>query len=129
MIEPEAHNYSMRIKHLLTIKQKLPPSWKNLVTCWLTIDIHNYSKEYKFLMENSRTKMLNGKNPYYYYNDIISYIKNHNENIPKLKPVTKIIYQKMIGEGIKQHTITGEIQWKKQIPNINLEKILKNIYK
>ena len=35
----------------------------------------------------------------------------------------------MIEEGTKQHTIAGEIQWKKQIPNINLEKILKNIYK
>ena len=80
-------------------------------------------------MENSRTRMLNGKNPYYYYNDIINYIKNHNKNIPKLKPVAEIIYQKMIEEGTKQHTIAGEIQWKKQIPNINLEKILKNIYK
>ena len=80
-------------------------------------------------MENSRKKMLNDKNPYYYYNDIINYIKNHHKNIPKLKPVAKIIYQKMIEEGTKEDTIAGEIQWKKQIPNINLEKILKNIYK
>ena len=43
-------------------------------------------------MENSRTKMLNGKNPYYHYNDIINYIKNHNKNIPKLKPVAEITY-------------------------------------
>lgn len=49
LIEPEAHYYTMRIKHLFTLKQKHKPSpWKSLATYWLTIDIHNYSKEYHF---------------------------------------------------------------------------------
>ena len=62
LIEPEAHNYAMRIKHLLTLKQKKDPlSWKDLATYSLTVDIHNYSKDYKFLMENNRTKTLNNK--------------------------------------------------------------------
>ena len=31
LIEPEAHNYTMRTKHLLTLKQNLnPPHWKKL---------------------------------------------------------------------------------------------------
>ena len=41
----------------------------------------------------------------------------------------KIIYQKIIQEGTKQHTAAGEIQWKKQLANINFEKIWKNTYK
>ena len=49
LIEPEAHNYAMRIKQ----KRDLPP-WKNLATYWLTIDIHNYTKEYNVLMKNNR---------------------------------------------------------------------------
>ena len=49
LIEPETHNYTIRIKHLLTLKQKhKPPPWKSLANYWLTIDIHNYSKEYHF---------------------------------------------------------------------------------
>ena len=33
LIEPEAHNYGMRLKYLLTLKQNLYPSpWKNLAT-------------------------------------------------------------------------------------------------
>ena len=36
--EPEAHNYSMRIKHLLTLKQKeQEPPWMQLAIYWLTI--------------------------------------------------------------------------------------------
>ena len=39
LLEPEAHGYAMRIKHLLTLKQQNnPPPWKNLATYWLTID-------------------------------------------------------------------------------------------
>ena len=46
VIEPEAHNNTMRIKQLLTLNQKEnPPSWKNLATYWLAIDIQNYTKE------------------------------------------------------------------------------------
>ena len=55
------------------------------------MDIHNYTKEYKFLMNNNRTKTLNGKKPFY-YNDIINYIKNQNQNVPKTKPETKMIH-------------------------------------
>ena len=84
LIEPEAHNYAMRIKDLLTLKQKKTTSWKNLATYWLTIDIHNYTKEYIFLMNNNSTKTLNGKKTFY-YSDIINYIKNQNENVPKTK--------------------------------------------
>ena len=84
----------MRIKHLLSLKQKeKPPSWENLATYWLTMDIHNYTKEYNFLVNNNRTKTLNGKKPFY-YNDIINYIENQNQNMPKIKPETKIIYKK-----------------------------------
>ena len=33
LLEPETHNYAMRIKPLLTLKQKNnPPPWKNLAT-------------------------------------------------------------------------------------------------
>ena len=92
LVEPEVHNYAMRIKHLLTLKEKeKPPSWKNLASYWLTMDIHNYTKEYKFLMNNNRTKTLNGKKPFY-YNDIVNYIKNQNQNVPKTKPETKMIH-------------------------------------
>ena len=48
-------------------------------------------------MNNSSTKTLNGKKTFY-YSDIINYIKNQNENVPKTKPETKIIYQKIIQE-------------------------------
>ena len=81
----------MRIKHLLTLKQKKdplpPPSWKNLATHWPTMDIRNYTKEYNFLMNNNRIKTLNGKKPFY-YNDIINYIKNQIKNLYKTIPAT-----------------------------------------
>lgn len=44
-MEPEANNFAMRIKHLLTWKQNSPPL-KSLGTYWLTVDIHNFSKEF-----------------------------------------------------------------------------------
>ena len=119
----------MRIKHLLTLNQKEnPPSWKNLATYWLSIDIQNYSKEYKFLMNNNRIKSVTRNKPFY-YKDIVNYIKNQNKNISKIKPQTKIIYQNIIQEGVKQHKIAGEIQWKNHMPNINFEKIWENTYK
>ena len=57
----------MRIKHLLKSKQnKIQNStWKNLATYWLAIDIHNYSKNFQFLMDNNRTKTKNNKKLYY----------------------------------------------------------------
>ena len=110
LLEPEAHNYAMRIKHLMTLKQKENlPSWKNLTTYWLTTDIHKYAKEFHFLMNNNRTKTINGKKPFY-YKDIIDYIKNHNKNIPNIKPETKIIYQNILQQHTKQYKTVGEIQ-------------------
>ena len=129
LLEPEAHNYAMRIKHLMTLKQKEnPPSWKNLATYWLTMVIYKYTKEFHFLMNNNRIKTTNGKKPFY-YKDIIDYIKNQNKNMPNIKPETKIIYQNILQQHTKQHKAAGEIQWKNHIPNINLEKIWKNTYK
>ena len=119
----------MRMKHLLTLKHKKdPPSCKNLTTYWLTIHIQQVHQRIHFLMDNNRTKTLNDKKPIY-YNGIINYIKNQNKNIHKTKPETKITNQKIIQERTKQHTIAGEIQWKKQLPNINFKKIWKNTYK
>ena len=49
LLEPQAHNIAMRIKHILQIEQtqKTPP-WKNLARYWLAIDIHNFSKDFRF---------------------------------------------------------------------------------
>ena len=117
----------MRIKHLMTLKQKEnPPSLKNLATYWLTTDIHKYTKEFHFLMKNNKIKTINAKKPFY-YKDIIDYIKNHNENIPNIKPETKIIYQNILQQHTKQNKTAGKIQWKDHKPNINLEKLWKNI--
>ena len=65
LLEPQAHNKAMRIKHILQIKQtqKTPP-WKNLARYWLAIDIHNFSKDFRFSMDNNRTKTINGKSPF-----------------------------------------------------------------
>ena len=129
LLEPEAHNYAMRIKHLMTLNQKEnPPPWKNLATYWVTSDIHNYTKQFNFLMNNNRTKTINGKKPFY-YKDIIDYIKSQNKKITQIKPETKTIYQNIIQQHIKQYKIAGETQWKNHIPNINFEKIWKNTYK
>ena len=94
---------------------------ENLATYWLAIDIQNCTKEYKFLVDNNRTKILTGTKPFY-YKDIVNYIKNQNKNISKIKPQTKIIYHNIIQEEGKQHKIAGEIQWKNHMSNINFEK-------
>ena len=119
----------MRIKHILQLKQtqKIPP-WKNLATYLLGIDIHNFSNEFRFLMDNNRTKTINGKKPYY-YQDIIYYIKNENKDIKTLpNPTTKNIYQKIIQEGSKQHKVAGENLWKTQLPTTEFSKIWKNTF-
>ena len=72
-------------------------------------------------MKNNRTKTISGRKLFYYH-DIIHYIKNHNKNITKTKIETKTIYQKVIQEGSKQHTIAGEIQWKKNCQILILKK-------
>ena len=76
---------------------------------------------------NNRTKILTGNKPFY-YKDIVNYIKNQNKNISKIKPQTKLICHSIIQEGVKQHKIAGEIQWKNHMPNINFEKIWKNTF-
>ena len=40
--------------------------------------------------------------------------------LPKQKQ-KQTIYQKIIQEESKQHTISGETQWERQIPNIHFE--------
>ena len=81
LLEPQAHNIAMRIKHLIQLKQKQKtPPWKNIATYWLAIDLFNFSKDYHFLMDNNRTKTINNTKPYY-YKDIIYYIKNENKEI------------------------------------------------
>ena len=68
-------------------------------------------------MKNNRTKTISGRKLFYYH-DIINYIKNHNKNITKTIEIeTKTIYQKVMQEESKQHTIAGEIQWKKITKN------------
>ena len=109
LIEPQAHNLAITIKHLLQLKQKhKTPSWKNIATYWLAIDLHNYSKDFNFLMDNNRIKTINNKKPYY-YQDIIYYIKNENKDIKTIKnPTTKNISKKIIHAGSKQHKIAAE---------------------
>ena len=125
--ELESHNFTMRIKHLLKLKQKdnLPP-WTGLATYWLTIDIHNFSKEYQLLMSNNRTKTINKRKPFY-YQDILDYIRNHNKDITS-KVETQNIYQKIILKGSKEHEIAGEILWKKHIPYLDFKYIRKNTF-
>ena len=65
---------------------------------------------------------MNLKKPFH-YQGIIDYIKNENKEVTKTKAETKIVYQKIIQEGSKQHIIPGETQWKKHISNI----VFKNI--
>ena len=76
-------------------------------------------------MNNNRTKKINGKKPYY-YQDIIYYIKNENKDTKTLpNPTPKNIYQKIIQEGSKQHTIAGKTYGKTPTHN----RILANIEK
>ena len=108
----------MRIKHLLPLKQKHKnPPWKNIATYWLATDLYNYSEDYHFLMDNSRTKRINNRKQYH-YQDIIYYIKHENNDIKKIEnPNTKNIYQKVIHEGSKQHKIAGETYGKNSCQN------------
>ena len=92
----------MRTKYLLTLKQNLkPPPWKNLATYRLTIDIHNYSKDFQFLMDNNRAKTLYNKKIFYYQN-IVHYIKNNNQDVTKTKTEIKSFYPKIIQVASKQ---------------------------
>ena len=84
LLEPQAHNIAMRIKHILKIKQNTNTlTWENIATYWLALDLHKISKSYQFLMSNNRVKTVNRNKPFY-YNDIIYYIKNENTKIQKI---------------------------------------------
>ena len=55
--EIAAHNYAMRIKHLLTLKQKEnKPAWMQIAAYWPAKDIYNYNKNYNYLKHNNITK-------------------------------------------------------------------------
>ena len=58
----------------------------------------------------------------------MSYIKNHNKDIPKTETETKTIYQKRIQEGSKQHIIVGETQWKKHLRTTDFRQILEKTF-
>ena len=45
LLEPQAHNIAMRIKHILQIKQKTDTrTWENIATYWLALDLQKISK-------------------------------------------------------------------------------------
>ena len=59
-------------------------------------------------MDSTRTKTLNNEKPFY-NQDIICYLKKNNQpRDHKTKAETKTIYQKIIQQVSKQHTIAGE---------------------
>ena len=68
LLEPQAHNFAMRIKHLLQLNKNKSSLWKNIATYWLAIDLHNYSQDFKFLMDNDRIKTTNNKKTLLRYN-------------------------------------------------------------
>ena len=129
LLEPQADNIAKRIKHILQIQQKTnTPTWENIATYWLTLDLNKISKRYQFLMSNNRIKTINRNKPFY-YNNIIYYIKNENTKIQKIQnPTTKNIYEEIIEHGSKQHNVAGETLWKKRIPKLDFQKIWKNTY-
>ena len=76
LLEPQVQNMAMRIKHIVQLKQKNnTPTWENIATYWLAVDLYKISKSYQFLMSNNRVKTINNNKPFYYKN-IIYYIKN-----------------------------------------------------
>ena len=79
-------------------------------------------------MDNTKTKTITNKKPYY-YQDIIYYIKNENKDIQTLQnPTTKNIYQKIIQQGSKQHKIARETLWKNHLPMTDFKPIWKNTF-
>ena len=121
LIKPEGHNFPIREKHVPKLKRDLKASLrKNLATYWLTLDTRHSQVCNRFSFPNGQPQSKNLKQqktfPLSRYN-ILSY--NQNQEITKTKAETKTIYQKIIQEGSKQHTIAGEIQWKKHLPTID----------
>ena len=123
--EIEAHNYAMRIKHLLTLKQKEnKPAWMQIATYWLAKDIYNYNKNYNYLKHNNITKT--SKIPPFYYRELIYYMKTQNPKIPHLKTGTKEIYNNILQNGSQNYTIFGE---KKVERKNNYLRLLQNMEK
>ena len=116
--EPEAHNLSMRIKHLLTLKQEEnQPPWMHIAICWLGQDVYNYNKDYYHLKSNNILQTV--KTALFYYRDQIYYIKTQSPNMPNQKNETKIIYKSILEEGSQKQTIFGEKQWKDKVTNLD----------
>ena len=72
--EPDAHNLSMRIKHLKQ-KENQPP-WMHIAIYWLGKDIYNYNKDFYHL-----NVLKTAKTASFYNRELISYIKTQNPNI------------------------------------------------
>ena len=101
----------MRIKHLLTLKQiENQPPWKHIAIYWLGKDIYiyNYNKEFNLLKSSNITKTNKMLPPFFYYRDLVCYIKTQNPNIPNLQNKTKIIYKNILEKGSQNHNIFGE---------------------
>ena len=117
----------MRIKHLLTLKQKEhKPPWMYIAIYWLAKEIYNYNKDYHHLKKNNILKSI--QTVPFYYRDIIHYIKTQNKKIPNIKNETKTIYKDIILKGSKNHIINGESKWKEKIFNLDFKKIWKNTF-
>ena len=76
--EPEAHNMSMSLKHLLNLKQKeKKPPWMHIAIYWIREDIYNYNKHY-YHLKNTIIKTIKPTAPVY-YRDLIHYVKTQNQ--------------------------------------------------
>ena len=117
----------MRIKYLLTLKQKEnKPAWMQIAIYWLAKDIYNYNKNYNHLKHNNITKT--NKIAPFYYRELIYYLKIQNPKIPHLKTETKEIYNNILQNGSQNHTIFGEKKWKEKMFTLDFSKIWKNTY-
>ena len=117
----------MRIKHLLTLKQKEnKPPWMQIAIYWLSKDIYNYNKNYNHLKHNNIIKT--NKIAPFYYRELIYYIKTQKPKLPDIKNETKDIYQKILEKGSYKHMIYGQKKWKEKIVTLHFSKIWKNTY-
>ena len=120
--ETEAHNYAMRVKHLLTLKQKEnKPAWMQIAIYWPAKDIYNYNKNYNHLKHNNIIKT--NKITPFYYRELIYYIKTQNPKIPYLQTKTKEICNSILENGSKKHTIFEDKKWKEKIFTLDFSKI------
>ena len=125
--ELEAHNMSVRLKHLLNLKQKEKnPPWMHIEIYWIGKDIYNYN--YYYHLKNSNIIKTIKPTTQFYYRDLIYYVKTQNPNIPNMKHETKTIFKSILQKGSQNHIIFGETQWKNKIINNDFSKIWKNTY-